>query len=107
VKDFPLYHWSPTARRASIRRLGLVPGRKSLCGQWRPPYVCFSDTPSMAWALSPMHHPEIESWDLWQTWANEIAPYEWLRSMREVRAYHRVMKSCLWFAGSRGNNEPR
>src|SRR4051812_34876131 len=67
-----LYHWSPTQRRSSIRRRGLVPGSPSTDRLWYPPYVCFADSPSLAWALSgsTQRGQEHLFWDLWMMWSN-------------------------------------
>lgn len=60
-----LYHWSPRCRRRAIRREGLRVGRLSTCRQWRPPYVCLSDSPTRALMLCP-HIPRGTVVDLWQ-----------------------------------------
>ncbi len=103
----PLYHWSPSGRRKSIERRGLVPSSMSVDRAWKPPYVAYSDSPSMAWVLSGVVHPEVASWDLWMTWSNvptglEIMPLDIDREViKEVRVYERVFKRDLWFVGSR------
>ena len=71
MHEFILFHWSPVARRKSIDRWGLRPGSKSMCGRWKPPYVCFSRSPSMAWGLSPRMHKRGR-WDLWMVWSTSI-----------------------------------
>ena len=111
--DLVLYHWSPTANRNSINRLGLVPGRKTLQGLWRPPYVAFADDPKLAWYLSGRMWPEISSWDLWlclfehQTSFDEyeIITDTYVGSgrhfVKEYRIYTRVYKRDLWLVGTR------
>lgn len=100
-----LYHWAPTERRASIQRLGLVPGRLSVCGRWRPPYVCFADDPRWAWALSPRFNKDVESWDLWSVHTSALSGYEEVGSrggnVHEFRVYERVYKRDVWFVGTR------
>jgi len=103
------FHWSPTARRAQIRRKGLIPGQRSVDGLWKPPYVCYADDPGLAWNLSGRIHPEIESWDLWMTKLDSVSGYETLffdggaydGQVKEVRVYERVFKRDLWFVGAR------
>ena len=103
-----LFHWSPTTRRKGIIRYGLRPGMRPSASTpgWKPPYVCFADSPSWAWALSGDMHSEIESWDLWQTWTNLLNGYEKLpgwgnHKTHEVRTYERVYKRDLWYVGTR------
>lgn len=110
-----LYHWSPTTNRASIKHSGLVPGRLSLQGFWRPPYVAFSDEPLLAWFLSGRMFPEIKSWDLWQCYAEAQTSFDhWeiitdtypdtgRRFTKEYRVYTRVYKRDLKYIGSREN----
>lgn len=105
---FPLYHWSPTSRRRGIEHDGLKPSSRSVDGQWRPPYICYSDSPSMAWALSGQIHPEVPSWDLWMTWSDTPRGYEMLPldgdplgRIKEYRIYERIYKRDLWYVGSR------
>jgi len=106
---FVLYHWSHIARRKSILKHGLVPGKKSRCGLWRPPYVCYADTPQRAWLLSGKNCKERHFWDLWALWSDDVPKgWEtlqngWNRSGKagEYRIYDRVPKSKLWYVGSR------
>jgi len=100
---FLLYHWSPVARRKSILRKGLCPGSRSRCGQWHPPYVCFSPWPSMAWGVSALMGEDYGQWDLWMVWSNRLKGYEKLQlgSNREYRVYHRIPKRDIWHVGTR------
>lgn len=107
-KPFPLYHWSPVERRKQILRFGLKPHSKSRCGQWKPPYVCFSDSPSLAWGLSACFSDGPGEWDLWMMWSNSPTGYETLTTGHnpsgkptEYRVYERVPKSKLWHVGVR------
>ena len=105
-KPFLLFHWSPMSRRKQILKYGLCPGKLSKCGLWRPPYVCFSKTPSLAWVLSAKFHNEPIMWDLWMIWSNSVRGYETLamgngRETTEYRVYHRIFKSDVWYVGSR------
>ena len=106
-ENFSLYHWAPKARRGQINRFGLKPGSLSSCRQWKPPYVCLADSPSLAWGLIGRFRPQIEEWDLWWTSANACFPYEEIPwddgSVREYRVYHRIFKRDLWMVGSRIN----
>lgn len=108
-----LYHWSPNDNRRSIEKVGLVPGRLSLDGLWRPPYVAFADDPYLAWILSGRNHPEIELWDLWMVnvfHATSVDHWEILLDTyastgrhyrKEYRIYSRIYKRDLIYIGSR------
>ena len=110
--DFCLYHWSPRARRKQIIRRGLVPGSTSIDREWKPPYVCFSDEPRLAWILSGGFHPEVETWDLWMVYASSsaIRGYEAIIDsghgtsyIKEYRVYHRIFKRDLFWIAERSN----
>lgn len=108
-----IYHWSPTTNRNRINHDGLCPGRLSLQGDWRPPYVCFSSDPHLAWILSGRMYPGIKSWDLWmchvpsQTsfdhW--EICLDTYIDSgrhyIKEYRIYTRVFKRDLVYVATK------
>jgi hypothetical protein len=109
---FQLYHWSPTTRRPSILRRGLVPGSWSTDRLWRPPHVCFSDNPQMAWNLSGLtaRGREVPAWDLWMMSSDVPAGYEEILDtypdtgrayVKEYRVYERVFKRDLWWVASR------
>lgn len=87
-----------------------MPGSLSRCRQWRPPYVCLSDSPPLAWALSGQLDPEPKHWDLWMVWASRLTGYEQIpfddggpRSgdIKEYRVYHRIYKRDLWYVATR------
>ncbi len=110
MKPFILYHWSPASRRKSILKHGLCPKKVSRCGQWRPPYLCFSDSPSYAWSASAALSDQPEEWDLWMVWSSALkGGVERLylgtndkRGPAEFRLYdQRVPKRLIWFVGSR------
>jgi hypothetical protein len=112
---FLLFHWAPVERRAGITRSGLVPGKRSIDRLWRPPFVCFSTSPSLAWVLSAAIHPEIPLWDLWCTWSTRLTGYELLFDhdsdgdsfLKEVRVYERIYKRDIWFIGTRHQDGER
>ncbi len=104
---FILFHWSPVERRKQIEREGLCPGKLSRCKQWRPPYVCFSKSPSMAWGLSCIGRDKQGMWDLWMMWSDDV-PNGWevlstdgSGRPTEYRIYERIKKSRIWYVGSR------
>jgi hypothetical protein len=111
-RPFLLYHWSPTKNRKSILHDGLCVGKLSrtstLSGDhYRPKYICFSRSPSAAWALSAMQEPNsLQSWDLWMTWSN-TKPYKTLTcdssqlTLTEYRIFERIPKSMVWYVGTR------
>lgn len=107
TKPFPLYHWAPTKRRASIKRSGLKIGRKHVAHSpgWRATYLCFSDSPAYAWALSGELLPPA-GWDLWMVWSINV-PDLCYRSDHinqlpaEYRTTHCVPAKHLWRVGSR------
>lgn len=108
LDDLCFYHWSPRDRRASIVRSGFLPNKPSLQGEWRPPFICFSDEPHLAWILSGRIHPEITEWDLWMVFAGNAGEYETIFDTfpdtgrnypKEYRVYHRIKKSdVIWIA---------
>lgn len=111
--DLCLYHWSPISNRAKINRFGLRPGVRSLQGDWRPPYVCFSDDPWLAWVLSGKMWPTIKKWDLWMCHFPsqdsfdhyEIITDTYIHSgkpfVKEYRVYTRVYKRDLIYIATR------
>lgn len=111
--ELNLYHWSPTRNRRSIERQGLVPGRLSLQGDWRPPYVAFADDPILGWALSGRMWPSIPEWDLWMVSAEHqtsVKGWEVILDtyastgrhyIKEYRVYGRIFKRDLWYVASR------
>jgi len=92
-------------------RYGLRPGSVSSCRQWKPPYVCLADSPSLAWGLIGRFRPSIRDWDLWWTTGAAAYPFETIPwddgEVREYRVYHRIFKRDLWFVGSRINEHFR
>lgn len=105
-----LYHWAPTTRRPGILRYGLQPGMWGLDHDWKPPFFCMSDTPVLAWALSGRLHPEVESWDLWMIFSDDVGKAEAILEMyrngsghyvKEWRVYHRVYKRDVHYIASR------
>lgn len=111
--DLVLYHWSPTSNRRSINKIGLVPGRLTLQGDWRPPYIAFADEPRLGWMLSGRMYPEIKSWDLWMVYhafQTSYKGYEIITDtyrdngrhfVKEYRIYTRVYKRDLDYIGTR------
>lgn len=109
-RPFPLYHWSPVARRASILRHGLRPGSLSRCGQWKPPYICLSDSPSRGWGLSGAMDDAFDQWDLWMVWSNAAGRLRRRKDggkvVIEYRAFDPIPKRHVWWVGSRGHRVP-
>lgn len=113
--EIVLYHWTPSRNRDRIQKEGLCPGRLSLQGYWRPPYVCFSDEPNLAWHLSGRMYPEIEEWDLWMCRLDAQTSFDGYEIItdtyrdtgrtfvKEYRIYQRVYKRDLIYVGSRSN----
>ena len=105
-----LYHWTSRYRRAGILHYGLRPGMMSLNRDWKPPFTCFSDDPVLAWNLSGRLHPEIEEWDLWMVFTEDVGKAEAILEMyrdgsghyvKEWRVYHRIFKKDVHYIGSR------
>jgi hypothetical protein len=102
-----LYHWSPIERRPSILKLGLVPGKLSKDKIFRPNYICFSSSPSLAWGLSGLRSEIFGEWDLWMTYSNIPTKYitrsvcNKPRCCLEYRIFERIPKSKIWYVGSR------
>lgn len=70
------YHWSPSTRRASIRRRGLVigatPAVNGVEDDHRNPWISLAPTPALAWWMSGEalegggFAAEDPVWDLWE-----------------------------------------
>lgn len=103
----PLFHWSPSERHKQITKYGLRPNMRSSVSSFRAPYICFAETPAWAWGLSGWHHPEIKSWDLWQTNLLGLLEYSVIDTFdehhlfHEVRTTERVFKKDLWYVATR------
>lgn len=95
----PAYHWSPTTRRASILRHGLVPGHARVTHTVAMPYLCFSLDEKTAWALSAgTGWTKATRFDLWR--AQLIAEDGAVLDPpdvepREVRTTRIIPPSCL------------
>lgn len=110
----PLYHWSPRERLNSIRRLGLVPGRRSITidadtdparRRYRQDSVSFSLDPATAWNYSHGVWRSVGTFDLWVV---RLVPTDevhvnpmWGGRIVEVRVHNRIPKSRLIWAGER------
>ena len=115
LSDLNLYHWSPRSRQKQILRYGLMPGKPSLQGEWKPPYVCFADDVRLAWLLSGALHPEIPEWDLWQVYSVDAGRWEAIfdtyvntgrHFVKEYRVYHRIYKRHVHYLASRTSHLP-
>ena len=110
VPDVVFFHWSPQTRRKQIIRRGMVIGAWAVGRDWKPPFLCFSHEPKLAWTLSGAIHPEIPAWDLWMVYESDLQGYEKLHDtyvdtgrpyVKEVRVYHAIPKRDLWLVGQR------
>lgn len=110
--DLLLYHWSPTRNRRSITHSGLEIHRRTLQGDWKPPYVCFADDPWLAWLLSGKMWPEIKEWDLWVCNVDAQTSFDHYEIItdtfstgrtytKEYRIYTRVYKRDLIYLATR------
>lgn len=108
LSDLVLYHWSPTSRRRSIVRSGLLPGSFSIERDWRPPYICFADDALLAKALV-RHRVSVDSWDLWAVRPQDLQGWELIfdtypssgrHFIKEYRVYHRVFKRHVHFVAT-------
>lgn len=121
-----LYHWSPRDRLSSIKRLGLVPGKRNItgplyhgtpenlenwenedlgAGEFFQSGICFATDPASAWSLSHGVFRVLGTYDLWQVSlvdadSVEILP-QWGARIREVRVRNRILKSRLIWIGER------
>lgn len=107
-KPFPLYHWSPASRRKSIQRRGLIVGSPHAVHSkgWRASYLCFSDSPSFAWAYSANTTRKRQNWDLWMVWSTHVPGlsyrYDHVAQLpAEYRSTGNVPKKHLWHVASR------
>jgi hypothetical protein len=102
----PLFHWSPTERRPSIQRRGLVLHSKPVTSTFRCGYICLSQSPSLAWSLSAGAFGERgQEWDCWQVSLApddevEVRPFFGNR-IQEFRVRNPIPKSRVWFIGHR------
>ena len=115
--DLVLYHWSPTTNRKNINKVGLKPGRLSLQGDWRPPYVAFADEPRLAWFLSGRMWPSIPSWDLWMVYhefqtsyqgyeiITDTYPSSGRTYVKEYRIYTRIFKRDISYVATRSHDD--
>lgn len=111
--ELVLYHWSPSSNRSGIIRYGLLPYKKTLQGDWRPPYISFSDDPLLAWVLSGKMWPDISSWDLWMCHFSSQTSFDHYEIIldtfpdtrrhyiKEYRIYTRVYKRDLTYLATR------
>lgn len=111
--DLILYHWSPSKNRKQIIKYGLRTHRPTLQGEWKPPYICFSDDPWLAWILSGHMWTSIKSWDLWMCLYNlqdsfdhyeiilDTFPDTGRHYVKEYRVYTRVYKRDLIYLATR------
>lgn len=116
-KPFILYHWSPRDRREAIRKEGLVIGKEHVAhtAGWIADYLCFSNSPSHAWAHSGEFCARPGPWDLWMLWSSVAGPlyrrtdHQGLNPA-EFRVFHDVAAKNLWWVGEReyrGRRKPR
>ena len=111
----PLYHWSPRDRLASVKRSGLLPGKRNAhgpvfhdpddpeLGEFLQQAVCLAPSPAGAWSYSHGTWRTTGTFDLWQvelepTDAVHILP-NWGGESVEVRVANRIHKARLkWVA---------
>lgn len=102
----PLFHYSPTDRRASIQRRGLQLSRPPVTSTARCDYICLSQSPSLAWSLSAGACGQRgQEWDCWQVVLDaddevEVRPFMGNR-IQELRVRNAIPKSRIWLVGSR------
>ena len=102
----PLFHWSPSSRRAAITRRGLRVNSRPTTDSVRWDRICLSLSPSHAWVHSAAVSGERgEQWDLWQVSLNhddhvDVMPFFGNR-VGEIRVHNSIPKSRIWFVGSR------
>ena len=118
----PLYHWSLSDNRESIRRHGLKPTCPTATTVGPPivgttsvrhvdheatkKAVCLGTTPSHAWHLSGnLFGDNGTEWDLWQVVLgedDEVYPLSFQGyRLSEIRVVNRIPKSQVWYVGSR------
>jgi hypothetical protein len=102
----PLFHWSPAERRPAIRRRGLALRSRPVVHSFRADYLCFSTSPSQAWALSAaIFGDRGQEWDCWQVSLDATDEVEvrefWGNRIEEIRVRNAIPKSRLWLIGTR------
>jgi hypothetical protein len=101
---FPLYHRSPSDRREKIARRGLRLACSPVTHSQKFQYLCWSDSPSLAWALSATHSEVEGDWDLYMTWSTHIGRIERRTDLghpTEWRSFENVPKAKIRFVGTR------
>lgn len=102
----PLFHWSPAARRPAINKRGLRINCRPVTSTFRCGYICLSQSPSQAWALSAsVFGQRGEEWDCWQVSLDhddEVHVREfWGNRIEELRVHNDIPKSRIWHIGTR------
>jgi hypothetical protein len=119
-----VYHWSPTSRRKSIVRSGLLPRTPTLVEIFGEPQgprllepsdgfdtakgICLGTSPSHAWSqCGAIWGEKGEVWDLWQVLLKNSDQTQFMSNphdgsrLGEIRVINRIPKSRLWHVGSR------
>ena len=104
--DTLAYHWSPTARRESIKTTGLRIRQLSVHAPIRYPLVCLTLDPLTAWAASGgTFITDENSWDLWAVYAGELGGFEVIpnddRTIRELRVYKSIPARHVAYVATR------
>lgn len=121
----PLYHWSPRDRLKSIKRYGLLPGKRSPLGphfhgtpdnpntdnvdlgegEWLAPWICTATSPVRAWDYSHGAWRSVGTFDLWSIVIDPTDEIHfqpiWGKEIIEVRIHNRIPKSRLIWVGER------
>jgi hypothetical protein len=102
----PLFHWAPAARRDAITDRGLHVSSDPATNTVRARYLCLSQTPSQAWALSADACGEPgEEWDCWQVTLDRGDEVHvrafWGNRIEEIQVHNDIPMSRLWLVGTR------
>lgn len=104
-----LYHWSPSINHASIAEHGLRTKQPAIQGNWRPPYIAFASSPTLAWVLGVLTRKVDvpKNWDLWMMWPQDVPRREAETihfddgMIKEYRVYRNIPAKRIWYVGSR------
>lgn len=105
------YHYSPSTRRDSILKHGLVIGSEPCVNgvedDHRNPWISLSSTAAQAWFLSGESlsvggfTPESCWWDLWEVNVNGLESQDRIDGMNEVQILEDIAPQRLRWIGQR------
>ena len=93
MKKLVVYHCSPSHRRSSIRRHGLLPLQARVTHTKPSRFLCFALRPDIAWRMSAgTGWARAKLFDMWEVTllSSDRARIDPQHDSREVRVTHRI-----------------